>query len=104
MSNIAARCLVPFALTLVGLLSGCADFSKCDRAACSGDAQIKAKVEAQLAQNLGIEPNAITVQTLDHKVFLYGEVPSVLEIDKAKSIASHVPGVTEVVSSVVVTR
>jgi osmotically-inducible protein OsmY len=44
------------------------------------------------------------VQTLDHKVYLYGEVASVLEIDKAKSIASHVPGVTGVVSSVAVTK
>jgi osmotically-inducible protein OsmY len=104
MSNTATRCLVALAFSLTATLSGCAGYPKCDRAGCSGDAQINAKIEARFAQDQEIEPNAITVQTLDHKVYLYGEVASVLEIDKAKSIASHVPGVTGVVSSVAVTK
>lgn len=95
---------VAYALTLAGVLCGCAGYPKCDGATCSGDAQINAKIQAQFAQDPEIEPNAITVQTLDHKVYLYGEVASVLEIDKAKSIANHVPGVTEVVSSVAVSK
>jgi osmotically-inducible protein OsmY len=102
-SNTAFRFLVAL-VTFTATLSGCAGYPKCDRAGCSGDAQINAKIEAQFAQDGEIEPNAITVQTLDHKVYLYGEVASVLEIDKAKSIASHVPGVTEVVSSATVTE
>ena len=104
MSNSTSRRLAAFALVAAGTLSGCADHPRCDRAACTGDAQINAKIEAQFAQDREIEPNAITVQTVDHKVYLYGEVASILEIDKAKSIASHVPGVTEVVSSVAVSK
>jgi osmotically-inducible protein OsmY len=104
MTQFASRGLVTLALTLTGALSGCADYPKCDRAKCSGDAKINAKIEAKLAQDPEIEPNAITVQTIDHKVYLYGEVASSLEIDKAKSLAKNVPGVTEVVSSVAVTK
>ena len=52
--------------------------------------------------NLRLVP--ISVQTVDYKVYLYGEVASILEINKAQSIASHVPGVTEVVSSVAVSK
>jgi osmotically-inducible protein OsmY len=91
------------AITLIAALSGCAGYPKCDRAACSNDAQIEATIQKRLAQEAEIEPNAITVQALDHKVYLYGEVASVLEADKAKSIARQVPGVSEVVSSIVAT-
>ena len=104
MSNSTSRCLVAFALTLTGTLSGCADDPKCDRAACSGDARINAKIEAKFAQDPEIEPNAVTVQTVDRKVYLYGEVASVLELYKVNSVAGQVPGVTQVVNLVVVTN
>jgi osmotically-inducible protein OsmY len=104
MSTFIFRCIAAAVLILTGTLCGCAGYPKCDRAACYGDAQIKAEIEAKFAQDLEIEPNAITVQTLDHKVYLNGEVVSILEIDKAKSIASRVPGVTEVISSVAVSK
>ena len=103
MSNPVSQYSTNLAIALIAALSGCAGFPKCHRAACSSDAQIEATIQQRLAQEAEIEPNAITVQTLDHKVYLYGEVASVLEADKAKSIASQVPGVSEVVSSVVAT-
>jgi osmotically-inducible protein OsmY len=100
MSIFSSRFLVVVAITLTIALSGCAAYNKCGFGGCPGDAQIRAKVEAQLAQHPEIEPNAITVQTANHKVYLYGLVSSSLEIDEAQSLASNVAGVTEVVSSV----
>ena len=104
MNKSASQCLIAFALTLTGALSGCATNRDCDRALCMSDAQINAKIEAQLAQDPEIVPNSITVQTRDRRVYLYGEVYSSLEIDKAKLLAKNVPGVTEVVSSLVVSK
>jgi osmotically-inducible protein OsmY len=100
MSKFTYRYLVAFAIALTGALAGCADFRRCGFDGCSGDAQITAKVEAQLARHSEIEPNAITVQTFDHKVYLYGLVASSIEIYDAESLASSVPGVSDVVSSV----
>jgi osmotically-inducible protein OsmY len=102
MSKSTSRSLVAFALALSSAISGCASYQKCGFGGCPGDAQIRAKIEAQLAQHPEIEPNAITVQTLNHEAFLYGVVSSGIEISEAKSLASHVPGVTDVVSSVAV--
>jgi BON domain len=104
MSKSTSRCLVSCALTLTGALSGCVSFQKCGFEGCPGDAQISAKIQAQLAQDTAMEPNAISVQTLDHEVYLYGLVSSSLEIDDAVAVASNVPGVTHVVSSVAVTN
>jgi osmotically-inducible protein OsmY len=92
-----------FVLILTGVLSGCAAYNthaKCGFYGCPGDAKITANVLAKFSQRLDLEPNAITVQTLDHVVYLYGLVSSSLEISTAESIARKVPGVTGVVSSV----
>jgi len=85
-------CALAFVLILTGVLSGCAaykTYENCGLHGCPGDATITADVE----------PNAITVQTLDHVVYLYGLVSSSLEISTAESIARKVPGVTGVVNS-----
>jgi osmotically-inducible protein OsmY len=92
------------ALILTGVFSGCAayhTYEKCGFRGCPGDAKITADVLSQFRQRSDLEPNAITVQTMDHVVYLYGLVSSSLEIDTAESIARKVPGVTGVVSSVV---
>ena len=92
-------------LVLTGLFSGCAAYKaydKCGLRGCAGDANITSEIQTQFNQHLSLEPNAITVQPLDHTVYLYGLVSSSLEIDTAESIAREVPGVTGVVSSVAV--
>ena len=92
-------------LVLTGLFSGCAAYKaydKCGLRGCAGDANITSEIQTQFNQHLSLEPNAITVQPLDHTVYLYGLVSSSLEIDTAESIAGEVPGVTGVVSSVAV--
>jgi osmotically-inducible protein OsmY len=89
---------------LSGALSGCAvynTYEKCGFYGCPGDAKITADIRTQLRQRLDLEPNAITVQTLNRTAYLYGVVSSSLEIDTAESIALKVPGVKGVVNSVV---
>jgi osmotically-inducible protein OsmY len=91
-------------LVFAGILSGCAVFethAKCGFHGCPGDAQITAEIVSQFREHSDLEPNAISVQTLDHVVYLYGLVSSSLEIATAESIARQVPGVKEVVNSVV---
>jgi osmotically-inducible protein OsmY len=96
----------PFALSLVvaSALAGCASFfGKCDSDSCRDDAQITANIQAQMAQHLDLEPS-INVQTLNHKVYLYGLVASSFEGDTAEEIARTTPGVTAVVNSIAVTN
>jgi osmotically-inducible protein OsmY len=88
-------------------LSGCAlydTYEKCGISGCPGDANITADVRSQLSRCSSLEPNVITVQTLNHVVYLYGVVASGLEIGTAGSIAGAAPGVTRVVNSMVISN
>ena len=92
-------------LFLTGALSGCAlydTYQKCGFRGCPGDAKITADVVVQLNRCSFLEPNVISVQTMDHVVYLNGVVRSGLEIGTAESIASQVPGVARVVNSIAV--
>jgi hypothetical protein len=92
-------------LFLTGALSGCALFDtyeKCGFRGCAGDANITADVVLQLNRCSFLEPNVISVQTIDHVVYLNGVVRSGLEIGTAESIAGQVPGVARVVNSIAV--
>jgi hypothetical protein len=96
-----------FALSLTVALSACALYNtseKCGVHGCPDDAKITADVRSQFKQRPDLEPNAISVQTLDHVVYLHGLVSSGLEADTADSIAGQVPGVTRVVSSIASTE
>lgn len=89
---------------LTAALSGCAlykTYEKCGFRGCPGDAIITASVVSRLNQCSFMEPNAVSVQTIDHVVYLNGVVRSPLEIGTAESIADQVPGVVRVVNSVV---
>jgi osmotically-inducible protein OsmY len=95
------------ALGLGGALSGCAmydTYQKCGVRGCPGDAQITAQIESQINQRGNLESTAITVQTLDHVVYLYGVVSSGLEISDTESIARSVPGVREVINSMAISQ
>jgi osmotically-inducible protein OsmY len=96
-----------FVLLLTSTLSGCAlydTYSKCGLHGCPGDSALTAEVRSRIKQRGDLEPQAITVQTLDHVVYLYGVVSSGLEIDNAESIARQVPGVKGVVNSMAVSQ
>jgi osmotically-inducible protein OsmY len=100
----SSLCALAYVLILTDALSGCAlynTYEKCGFRGCSGDAQITAEILSQFREHSDLEPNTISVQTLDHVVYLNGLVSSSLEIATADSIARQVPGVKEVVNSVV---
>jgi osmotically-inducible protein OsmY len=96
---------LPIILFLAGALPGCATYEKCKFGGCSGDAKITTNVLALFQQHpeLG-PPNLISVQTLDHVVYLSGEVSASEFSAVAESAAHGAPGVVRVVNSIAVTH
>jgi osmotically-inducible protein OsmY len=90
-------------LILTAVLPGCATYSKCGFGGCPGDAKITADTRALLNQrpDLG-PPNSINVETLDHVVYLSGEVSAGIMSERAESIAREAPDVARVVNSIAV--
>jgi len=88
-------------IVLMGALGGCATYEKCGLEGCPGDAKITAKVQAAFDHHpeLG-PPNSINVKTLNHVVYLSGEVSEGNMSETAESIK----GVTRVVNSIAVSR
>jgi osmotically-inducible protein OsmY len=90
-------------LLLPGLLAGCVAETKCGGGGCPGDAQIAANVRTQFSRHSDLEGvSSINVQTLDHVVYLTGEVNDGLMKETAESIARKVPGVARVENSIAV--
>jgi osmotically-inducible protein OsmY len=88
------------ALSLAGALSACAVYEKCGFKGCPGDAQITAEVNALLALHPGVgSPGAVSVQTLDGVVYLYGVVDTDLMRQEAQEIALQAAHVKKVVNS-----
>jgi osmotically-inducible protein OsmY len=93
--------LLAIAVMLTGVLPGCATYRKCGLAGCPGDAQITADIEALIRQHPAIEaPNSVRVSTIDHVVYLYGQVDTELQRATAESLAHQVAGVRRVVDSI----
>jgi osmotically-inducible protein OsmY len=92
-------------LILPGLLPGCAVERKCGLDGCPGDAKITQNVQALINQHddLG-PPNIIQVQTLDHVVYLSGEVSEGNMRQAAEAVARTSSGVTRVVNNIAVTH
>jgi osmotically-inducible protein OsmY len=103
MSNAKLLHARTFGLTLIlaGALPGCATLGKCDSDSCRDDTSITHSIQSELAQHPSVEPNAISVQTRNHVVYLNGLVVSGLESDVAAAIAHDEPGVSRVVNSIV---
>jgi osmotically-inducible protein OsmY len=94
------RLIVPITL-LLGMLSGCATYRKCGLGGCAGDASITAAVNASMRSYPSLEaPNSVRVQTIDHVVYLYGQVDTDLQRLMAQDVAIAVPGVKRVVNSI----
>ena len=86
---------------LLGALPACAVYEKCGLTGCPGDARITAEVRAQFRRHAVLQPpNLLHVQTLDHVVYLSGQVDTELERSLAASVAREVSGVTRVVNSI----
>jgi len=107
MTGIPILRALALALALTCALCGCTvynTYQKCGLHGCPGDAKITAEIESQINQRPELESTAITVQTLDHVVYLYGVVSSGLEISDAESIARSVPGVRQVINSMAISQ
>ena len=92
-------------LLLSGGLLGCAAERKCGLGGCPGDAEITADVQKRLNRHPDLEGvNSINVQTLDHVVYLSGEVSAGLMRETAEEIAKKTPGVTRVEDTIAVTK
>jgi osmotically-inducible protein OsmY len=87
--------------TVLLLLAGCAEERQCGFRGCSADVTITANVQALIKQHddLG-PPNAIYVQTLDHVVYLSGQVTEGNMKQTAEALAQNSPGVTRVVNNI----
>jgi osmotically-inducible protein OsmY len=92
---------VALALLLAGALPGCAVYEKCGFSGCPGDANISADVRTLLNQHPGTAaPGAVSVQTLDGVVYLYGVVDTELMREQAGEIALQAAHVKKVVNSI----
>jgi len=86
---------------ILACVSGCVAYRKCGFEGCPGDAQIAAAVRTLFERHPELEPpNLLSVQTLDHVVYLYGVVDTDFERQMAESVALQAPGVTKVVNSI----
>ena len=90
---------------LSAALFGCADFKPSGTQNSVADAKITADVEARLNEmpELG-PPGSVEVQTLDRVVYLNGVVDVGSEKRNAASVATLVPGVTNVVNDISVSH
>jgi osmotically-inducible protein OsmY len=85
----------------MGALPACATFEKCGFSGCPGDAQTTAAVTVLLDQHPGVgAPGAVSVQTLNGVVYLYGVVDTDLMREEAERIALQAPHVKKVVNSI----
>lgn len=95
---------IVIALVVLTDLSGCelyATFEKCGLAGCPGDQEISARVRTLLDRYPALEaPNLISVQTVDHVVYLAGVLDTDLERTMAEEVAAHATGVARVVNSI----
>jgi osmotically-inducible protein OsmY len=105
MSKYKTLYALPGIVILAGALPGCATYEKCKSGGCPGDAKITTNVQAQFQQHRELgPPNLISVRTLDHVVYLSGEVSASEFSAVAESAAHEVPGVLRVVNSIAVTH
>ena len=105
MSKLKPLYALSIVLLLSGVLPGCAAERKCGWGGCPGDAQVTADVRTQLNRHPDLGGvNSINVQTLDHVVYLSGEVSTGLMRETAETIAQKTPGVTRVEDTIAVSK
>jgi hypothetical protein len=105
MTNSKWRFGLPLAIVLATASAAAVANGKCESSGCSGDSQIKTKLQTALDRrpDLGA-PGSITVRTRAGVVYLYGEVSTGLARENAESLAEKTPGVARVVDSIFVSH
>jgi len=101
MSRLKPIYTLALASAMAGVLAGCADFRQCGSQGCTPDAKITADIETRLNQmpELG-PPGSIRVQTVNHLVYLNGQVDGGLEKRTAEAVVRQVPGVEQVADDI----
>jgi len=88
-------------VALAGALPACAVHPTCGSGGCPGDAAITAGVLDLFHRYPALEPpNLIHVETVDHVVYLTGQVDTGVERSLAESVAREVAGVKRIVNSI----
>jgi osmotically-inducible protein OsmY len=102
-NNSKAGYKITLVIALLGVLTGCATERKCGIEGCPGDKAITERVQASFNRHpeIGVE---VSVQTLDHVVYLSGFVSAGEMSEVANDVARHTAGVTRVVNSITVTH
>jgi osmotically-inducible protein OsmY len=103
MRNLRAIYALAAALALPGAMSGCATGeSAADKMT---DQKITATLQDQINQHSDVgPPDSVHVQTLNHVVYLSGEVSQGLMKRTAEDLARQTPGVTRVVNDIGITK
>jgi osmotically-inducible protein OsmY len=82
-------------------LSACATYQKCGLTGCPDDRQITTAVQGVIREYPELQGvNIVRVQTLNHVVYLYGQVDTEVERWTAQQAALSVKGVDRVVDSI----
>ena len=93
-----------FALLLSGALCGCAVTQECKVEACADDSQITASIQSLFDQHAEFKPpNFVHVKTVNHVVYLTGQVNTDLVRESAESIARDAADDIRVVNSIALT-
>ncbi|HEX4584284.1 MAG TPA: BON domain-containing protein [Burkholderiaceae bacterium] len=88
-------------VTLIALAAAlsaaaCAEFGKCESAACIEDAKISGEVKRNIDERPSLRIFNIDVQASNRDVYLWGLVDGEMDRSRAEQIASAVPGVKKV--------
>ena len=89
---------------LSGALCGCAVTPECKVAGCAQDSQITADIQSLFDQRAEFKPpNYVYVKTVNHVVYLTGQVNTDLVRENAESIVRDAADGTRVVNSIALT-
>jgi osmotically-inducible protein OsmY len=100
MKNTKQISTLGLAIFLAVGLSGCVGFGRCSPENCASDKTTLAELNQTLASHRELgAPAAIHTQVINGVAYLTGIVDTDLEVRRAESIASQVPGIKDVVNS-----
>lgn len=102
--NIWSLVTAIFAIAQIAVMPACTvydAYKTCGFSGCAGDSAITANVQTLFAEHPALEPpNLITVQTVNHVVYLYGLVDTDLQRTTAAEVAQQATGVVRIVNSI----
>jgi osmotically-inducible protein OsmY len=93
--------VVALVFAAAAVLPGCATDRECGLHGCPGDSDLRKSVQQDINQHAEFgAPDSIRVMTVNHVVYLNGQVDTDLEKWNAEFVAKQVPGVIQVVNDI----